>query len=95
MVIGAGRTGAKGDWRIFYNHSHVGVDAVFAAFSHDNLGIATHYRLHGLSIEHVPVDNLVLNATLYHYRPLDPVYAGASQPHDWLNRLRLNMLVSF
>ena len=71
------------------------VDAVFAAFSHDNLGIATNYRLHGLSIEHVPVDNLVLNATLYHYRPLDPVYAGASQPHDWLNRLRLNMLVSF
>ena len=43
----------------------------------------------------MPVDNLVLNATLYHYRPLDPVYAGASQPHDWLNRLRLNMLVSF
>ena len=93
--MSAGRTGERGDWRIRYDHSRVGVDAVFAAFSHDNLGIATNYRLHGLSIEHVPVDNLVLNATLYHYRPLDLLYAGTNPPHDWLNRLRLNMSVSF
>lgn len=95
VELGAGRIVARGDWRFAYNYSEVGVDAVFAAFSHDNLNIATNYRLHGLGVDYVPVDNVVLNATLYHYRPLDPLYAGANDPSDWLNRVRLNMLLSF
>lgn len=95
VELSAGRSVAKGDWRFFYNYSEVGVDAVFAAFSHDNIGIATNYRLHGLSVDYVPADKVVLNATLYHYRPLDMLYAGANQPHDWLRRIRLNMLLSF
>lgn len=95
IELGAGRTVARGDWRFGYNYSEVGVDAVFAAFSHDNLNIATNYRLHGLGIDYVPADNLVLNATLYRYRPLDPLHAGANEPRDWLNRVRLNMMLSF
>ena len=93
--MSAGRTGERGDWRIRYDHSRVGADAAFAAFPHDNLGIATHCRSHGLNIEDVPTDNVVLDATIYHYRPLDPVYAGTNPPHDWLGRLRLDMLVTF
>ncbi|MES2496493.1 MAG: putative porin [Pseudomonadota bacterium] len=95
IEFSAGRTAHKGDWRLFYNYSEVGVDAVFAAFSHDNLGIATNYRMHGASVGYVPAENLLLDATFYHYRPLDSLYAGANQPHDWLNRVRLNMMLSF
>lgn len=95
IEFSAGQTAHKGDWRLFYNYSQVGVDAVFAAFSHDNIGIATNYELHGLSVDYVPAENILLNTTLYHYRPLRRLYAGANQPHDWLNRVRLNMMVSF
>lgn len=95
IELGAGRTAARGDWRVVYNYSEVGVDAVFAAFSHDNLNIATNYRLHGLGVDYVPADNVVLGATFYHYRPLDALYAGSNDPHDWLDRVRLNLLLSF
>lgn len=95
IELSAGRAAHKGDWRFFYNYSQVGVDAVFAAFSHDNIGIATNYELHGLSADYVPAENILLNATLYHYRPLRSLYAGANQPNDWLNRVRLNMMLSF
>lgn len=93
--LAAGQTAHRGDWRIAYNYSEVGVDAVFAAFSHDNIALATNYRLHGLSVAYVPASDIVLDAAFYHYRPLDAVYAGAVAPHDWLNRLRLNLLVNF
>jgi hypothetical protein len=95
IELSVGRTAARGDWRFVYNYSEVGVDAVFAAFSHDNLNIATNYRLHGLGVDYVPIDNILLNATLYHYRPLNPLYAGSNQPRDWLDRVRLNMLLNF
>lgn len=95
VELAVGRAGARGDWRFFYAYSEVGVDAVFAAFSNDNLNIATNYRLHGLSIAHVPVKDVVLDATFYHYRPLDRLYAGGNQPRDWLNRVRFNMLFNF
>lgn len=95
IELSAGRTAFAGDWRVFYNYSRVGVDAVFAAFSNDNLNIATNYQLHGLAVDYVPVDNIVLNATFYRYRPLKALYAGANQPRDWLNRVRLNMLLNF
>lgn len=95
LELAAGRTAKAGDWRLAYNYSEVGVDAVFAAFSHDNLDIATNYRLHGLGLAYVPADSLLLDLAFYHYRPLDPLYAGANTPTDWLDRLRLNFMVSF
>ncbi|KKC27403.1 hypothetical protein WP12_03180 [Sphingomonas sp. SRS2] len=95
IEFSAGKAAHEGDWRLFYNYSQVGVDAVFAAFSHDNIGIATNYELHGLAVDYVPAENILLNATLYHYRPLRSFYAGANQPDDWLNRIRLNMMLSF
>lgn len=89
----AGRAVQPGDWRIAYNYSEVEVDAVFAAFSHDNLDLSTNYRLHGLGIGYVPAPNLLLDLAWYHYRPLDARYATA--PLTWLDRIRLNLMVSF
>lgn len=93
--LALGRGSDRGDWRIGYGFAVAQTDAVFAAFSHDNLGIGTNYRLHSLAIDYLPYDNIVLNATLYHYRPENSVDAGINNPDDWLNRLRLNFLVGF
>ncbi|MBX9898949.1 MAG: putative porin [Qipengyuania sp.] len=93
--LALGRASHRGDWRVGYGFTVAETDAVFAAFSHDNLGIATNYRLHSLAIEYLPWDNIVLNATLYHYRPEHTVDAGINDPDGWLNRLRLNFLINF
>lgn len=93
LELAAGRTAQRGDWRVAYNYSEVQVDAVFAAFSHDNLDLSTNYRLHGLGIGYVPASNLLLDLAWYHYRPLDARYTTA--PLDWLDRIRLNLMVSF
>ncbi|MES2291372.1 MAG: putative porin [Pseudomonadota bacterium] len=90
-----GRASKKQDWRFAYGYAQVGVDAVFAAFSHDNTNIATNYIQHTLAVDYVPMDNLILNVTYYRYKPLDALYAGTTLPNDWANRLRLNMMVAF
>ncbi len=90
-----GRASKKGDLRFGYGYAETGVDAVFAAFSHDNTNIATNYRQHTLFVDYVPINNVVLNATYYRYRPKDALYAGSNQLTDWLDRLRINMLVNF
>lgn len=95
VELAAGRTAKRGDLRIAYNYSQVQVDAVFAAFSHDNIDLATNYRLHGLGISYVPANNLLVDLAYYHYRPLDRLYSGALNPSDWIDRLRLNVMVSF
>lgn len=95
FTLTAGRTQTPGDWRLGYGYMQAEVDAVLAAFSHDNLAIATNYRAHSLTLDFVPANHLTLNATLYRYRPLDMAYAGTNTPDDWLERLRLNLMVSF
>ncbi|PZU51253.1 MAG: hypothetical protein DI568_01240 [Sphingomonas sp.] len=91
----AGRAAARGDWRFSYGYMMAEVDAVFAAFSHDNLSLSTNYRQHSLSIDHMLLPSTMLNMTYYRYRPEDPVYSGLNNPHDWLSRMRLNILFSF
>lgn len=93
LEFAAGRTAQRGDWRIAYNYSEVQVDAVFAAFSHDNLDLSTNYRLHGVGLGYVPAPNLLIDLAWYHYRPLDQRYTAA--PLTWLDRVRLNFMVSF
>lgn len=93
--ISVGRASAPGDWKFGYGYAQTEVDAVFAAFSNDNLGIATNYRLHTIGIDYVPMPHTGLNLTWYRYRPLDPLYAGPNDPNDWLNRIRLNLMVDF
>ena len=93
--LAVGRASVVGDWRFGYGYAEAGVDAVLAAFSHDNTAIATNYIQHSFALDYVLRKSLILNATLYHYRPKDPLYSGSNDPHDWLNRVRLNLLMNF
>ncbi|GAB1408714.1 hypothetical protein MASR1M8_26330 [Thermomonas brevis] len=90
-----GKASARGDWRFTYGYAQTDADAVLAAFSHDNIGIATNYRLHALTAEYVPWKSTTLGAIWYHYRPNDPVWAGSNAPGDWLDRFRLYLMLSF
>lgn len=49
-------------------------------------------QLHTVSVDAVPINGLLLNATLYHYRPHA---VGTGAPRDFQNRLRLNATVTF
>lgn len=93
--LGLGRASQPNDWRITYGYSEAQTDAVFAAFSHDNIAIATNYRLHALTIDYVPMPKTVLTAYWYHYKPDSAIHAGANDVGDWLDRVRLAFLVSF
>ncbi len=93
--LSLGRADKPGDWRFTYGYSQTDVDAVLAAFSHDNIGIATNYRLHALTVDYTPMPKTLVSAIWYHYRPDDPVYAGSNTPGDWLDRIRLFFLVNF
>lgn len=90
-----GRASKQGDWRFGYGYAQTGVDAVLAAFAQDNTTIGTNYRQHSLAVDYVPTPNLTLNATLYRYQPRSITNTGGNDPGDWLNRVRLNMLVGF
>lgn len=91
----AGRASKESDWRLTYGYSIAETDAVLAAFSHDNIGIATNYKLHALTLDYMPWPKTLLSAIWYHYRPDHAIDAGANDPSDWLDRLRIAFLVSF
>lgn len=90
-----GRAARQHDWRFTYGYAQTGVDAVLTAFSHDNTNIASNYYQHTLAVDYVPVERVVLNMTYYRYRPKDATFAGANIADDWLDRIRLNLLVNF
>ena len=87
-----GKSQRQGDLRYRYGYGMTEADAVLAAFSHDNTTLGTNYDAHTLSVDAVPLNGLLLNATLYHYRPHD-VAAGAVR--EFQNRLRLNATVTW
>ena len=82
-------------WRIGYGFAASERDAVFAAFSHDNLDLATNYLQHSLVLDYAPAPNLLLNATLYHYRPWRAADLLPGDSMSWRNRLRLHFAVLF
>ncbi len=90
-----GRANKPHDWRFTYGYAQVDTDAVLAAYSHDNTNIATNYLQHTLAVDYTVNPNLLLNATLYHYTPKSRLNAGSNDPADWLNRFRLNAVVTF
>ncbi len=90
-----GRSLHAGDFRLGYGYAEAGVDAVLAAFSQDNTSIATNYRQHTLLVDYMVTDNVALNVTFYRYKPKNGAFAGGNDPHDWLNRLRVNLLANF
>lgn len=90
-----GRISKVGDWRFGYGYAMAETDAVLTAFSQDNIGIASNYRLHSFSLDYVPSPKTVLSAVWYRYRPQQALDAGTNDPADWLNRVRLAFLVNF
>lgn len=95
LDLALGRATKERDWRVTYGYSVAETDSVFAAFSHDNIGIGTNYRLHALTFDYVPLPKTLLTAIWYHYRPDNAVDAGSNAVDDWLNRFRLAFLMSF
>lgn len=51
--------------RVAYEHMVAETDAVMAAFAHDNLDLATDYRMDGLVLDIVPHHGLTLDLTSY------------------------------
>lgn len=93
--ISLGRASKPGDWRFTYGYAQTDVDAVMAAFSHDNIGIATNYDLHALTVDYTPLPKTVISAIWYHYKPHDARFAGTQDADDWLDRFRLLFLMNF
>lgn len=93
LDVSVGRTSQANDWRLTYGYAVAQTDAVLAAFSQDNLALATSYRLHALTLDYVPLPKTLISAIWYHYRP-DEV-GGAGVANDWSERVRLAFLVSF
>jgi len=88
-----GRGSKPGEWRFGYGYAETGVDAVLAAFSHDNTDLATNYRQHTFLADYVVSPGVVLNATYYHYKQKSPLFTPGFE--DWANRVRLNLLANF
>ena len=95
LELAAGRTAEQGEWRLSYAYSRVGVDAVFAAFSQDNIAFGSNYMLHGANVSYAIRKNVIFDVNYYHYRLLDRAYAGPLAEQDWVDRLRLNILFNF
>ena len=93
--VAVGRAGRPHDWRVTYGYSVAETDSVLAAFSHDNIGIATNYRLHALTLDYVPWPDTLVSAIWYHYRQDQALDAGANDVNDWLDRVRIALLMSF
>lgn len=89
----AGRTTEPGNFRFGYGYAEAEVDAVLAAFSHDNTNIPTNYRQHSLYADYVISDNVTFNTTLYRYRPLDSAISPV--PDIWQDRIRFNLVYAF
>lgn len=90
VSIGTGRTELQGDFHFEYRFMSAETDAIFAAFSHDNIPLSTNYDLHVLSADYVIRKPLVLSARYYRFRSLN-----AGPLRNWGNRVRLEMLVPF
>jgi hypothetical protein len=95
LDVSAGRVRNRGDWRVTYGYSVAETDAVFAAFSHDNIGLGTNYRLHALTFDYVPLPKTLISANWYHYEPYSSVATDPDDAGDWLDRIRLAFVVSF
>ena len=80
------------------DHAHVGILhnlAGFAGFVLCEKPLATNYLQHSLVLDYAPAPNLLLNATLYHYRPWRAADLLPGDSMSWRNRLRLHFAVLF
>ncbi|MEJ0039549.1 MAG: putative porin [Gammaproteobacteria bacterium] len=95
IELSLGRASKPGDWRLTYGRAIAETDSVFAAFSHDNLSIATNYKSNALTFDYVPFPKTTLTALWYHYRRYRAADAGPNDFTDSLDRLRLFFNINF
>jgi hypothetical protein len=88
-----GRAEQPADYRFGYGYAEAETDAVLAAFSHDNLNLATNYRQHTLLFDYALTSHMLFNTTYYHYKPLSDAAPGISR--DWQDRVRFNLTYNF
>lgn len=93
LDLSIGRASQARDWRVTYGYSVAEQESVLAAFSHDNIALATDYRLHALTFDYVPMPRTLVSAIWYHYKPHEPL--GAAAVADWVERIRIAFTVSF
>jgi Putative porin len=89
-----GRTANPGEFSFGGGYAVAETEAVFAAFSQDNITLATNYRQYSGYVDYAIRSNLILNATLYHYRVKDAAVGGIVA-NPWLNRFRINLVAKF
>ncbi len=87
-----GRTTNTGEFSVGGGYAVAETDAVLAAFSQDNIALATNYRLYTGYVDYAIQPGLFLNLTLHHYR-LKEAPVGVANP--WLNRFRINVVAKF
>lgn len=92
LRVGSGQ--ARGAMVAQYAYARVDRDAVLAAFSHDNIPLATNHRVHTVASDWFFRANVFTTLTLYLYRPLVP---ADPEPFDgsWRSRVRLNVTALF
>jgi len=91
--LSVGRLKERGDARGRYGYARVERDAVLGTFSHDNIALATSYRLHTIAADWQVLPNTFLNVTWYLYREDEPSDRVGGGGHH--TRLRVNALVTF
>lgn len=88
-----GERAQKGDLQFRYGYASAEIDAVFTAFSHNNLTLATNYRRHAISADYIAIKNTRFNLTWYLYRPIEARLNATNT--DYRSRFRANVVISF
>lgn len=97
MLLGVaiGRQASHGDWRFKYDYINAETDAVFAAFSHDNIALSTNYLMHAVTLQNRLTDALGMELNWYHYRALNNQFTDPSALGVWRDRVRANLMYQF
>src|SRR5690606_6621790 len=90
-----GRRRPPGDRRFPYGYPVAETHPVLAAVPHGHTTLATNYRQHTLALDYVLRPDTVFNFTWYRYRPDNAGDTPGFVAHDWLHRLRFNLLFRF
>jgi hypothetical protein len=94
IAASVGQLNAIGDYSFGYAYNVAEADAVFAAFSQDNIPYASNYRQHTYSLTYAISEQLALNTALYTFKPKDTALFPTA-PLDWQHRLRVNLISTF
>ena len=91
----AGHLKQPGRLKFRYGYAQTATDAVLGLFSHDNIRLATNFRLHTFSIDYALPNNAYLGLTHYLFRQAGDSGITPRIDNDWTSRTRLNLYFVF